>query len=90
MYVLFATADVLVIKVTLASADGLFIVPAITMCHECCYVSWVDFRLTQQLQIASHAGGYWVNFVVDTGLCSALATADGLLSLVNSAFAVSL
>ena len=90
MYVLFATADVLVIKVTLAAADGLFTVPAITMCHECCYVSWVDFRLTQQLQIASHAGGYWVNFVVDTGLYSVLATADGLLSLVNSAFAVSL
>ena len=55
MYVLFATADVLVIMVTIAAADSLFTVPAITMCH---YVSWVDFRLTQQLQIASHAGGY--------------------------------
>ena len=91
MYVLFATANVLVIKVSFAAADSLFTVPAITMCHECCYViSWVDFRLTQQLQIASHAGGYWVNCVVDTGLCSVLATADGLLSLVDSAFAVSL
>ena len=58
MYVLFATADVLVIKVTLAATDSLFTVPTITMCHECYYVSWVDFRLTQQRQIASHAGGY--------------------------------
>ena len=53
MYVFFATADVLVIKVTFAPADSLFTVPAITMCHECYYVSWVDFRLTQWLQIAS-------------------------------------
>ena len=35
MYVLFATADVLVIKVTIAVADSLLTVPAITMCHEC-------------------------------------------------------
>ena len=90
MYVLFATADVLVIKVTIAAADSLLTVPAITMCHECCYVRLVDFRLTQQLQIASHAGGYWVNCIVNTGLYSVLATADELLTLVNSAFAVSL
>ena len=54
------------------------------------YVSRVDSRLTQQLQIASEAGGYWFNCIVDTGLYSVLATADGLLTLVNSAFAVSL
>ena len=86
MHVLFATTDALVIKVTIAAADGLFTVPAITMCQECS-VSWVDFR---QLQISSHAGGYWVNFVVDIGLCSVLTIADRLLTLINSAFAVSL
>ena len=34
MYVLFATADVLVIKVPIAVSDSLFTVKAITVCHE--------------------------------------------------------
>ena len=46
MYIMFATADVLEIKVILAATEGLFTVPANTMCHWCYYVSWTHMGLT--------------------------------------------